>query len=165
MRRIKDGRIIPFTLVTIILLAVIVIKMNPPLRISGTSWDIYDERYRVIAIENNGFAGVSLRKVQVNGTDPKQVELGISKAHHLVLGINLDNKSYISFHPITAYKIKPELSPKEMAKKVEALEVAGESEHIFYYGIRINHSDPVRTVTIKYSYLGIPFKLTADYGK
>jgi|LFRM01.2.fsa_nt_gb hypothetical protein len=70
--------------------------------------------------------------------------------------------AHITFHSIDELKINPVLSPEEVDRKISEMQETGEHNTIFHYGLRIYHDKPIETVTIRYSYFGIPLSHTLN---
>ncbi len=124
------------------------IKMNPPLSAPGITYDIRDETKRVIQIVNDGFANCNLKSVLVNGNAAQQVELGVSRTNHMVLGAGVEEDPNITFHDIQEFQVQPKgLADKHVIK---------------HYGLRVFGKENPEYIKIKYTYLGIPYTLEVD---
>jgi len=159
MLTIKKRPLLVLALVALLLVAAAAgyVYRNPPLSTPGWSISNIDEGAVVVHLVNNGFFNISLKEVVINGHEsPTRVELGTSTSGLMVMG-GPDEHPDITFHGISEVKIQPELTGNKMDKAIQAL-LAGERGHIFHYGIVINHASTVKTVTIKYSYLGMNFE-------
>jgi hypothetical protein len=134
-------------------------KANPPLYSSGWSTNNYpDKQGVIIEISNKGFAGLKIEKVYINGNEtPEAAELGISKTDALVqMFSQCENNSLgISYHKLNEYKIMPD-SMLEQNRNTPG----NDKELVKHYGIYVqNFGRPIESISIKYSYLGIPFTL------
>ncbi|MBP3966535.1 hypothetical protein [Paenibacillus lignilyticus] len=155
-RSIKVG----VCLIILILIGLyILVKSNPPLVSNGLTSNPNDNTYGIVEVQNVGFVDIVLKQVLVNESEePKKVDLGVSRSNHLVLGGELDSDPNITFHAINELKIKPALSPAELKKLV----ANNDREVIRNYGIRIQHDNPIRQITVKYNYFMIPFTFRKD---
>ncbi len=154
-KKIIQGGICLFALFLILL---IFVKFNPPLVSNALTWNPNDNTFVLIEVQNFGFLDVEVKQVLVNDNEiPKKVELGISRSNHLVTGGELENNPDITFHTIDDQKIHPQLSDKEQK------ELNNNSEKIRHYGIRIEHTKPIKQITVKYSYLLIPFTMKKEF--
>jgi hypothetical protein len=138
-----------------LVVAIVFVLNNPPLGSYGHSVSNTNNS-ATIELHNTGFANVKIKEVLVNGSlKPEEVELGVSRTGNMIVGGNLEEDPYISFHDITSLPIKQELS----AERMNELFSTNDRSTIIHYGIRLWHNDPIDNVTIKYSYLGIPMSL------
>lgn len=101
-----------------------------------------------------------LREVLVNGKErPLDVELGVSRFTN-VKGFGHDTPE-VTFHSIRAYKINS--MPIEKRRKIyNEIRESGKRDKILHYGLMINHNKPIESITLKYSYFGIPMQITQD---
>jgi hypothetical protein len=77
----------------------------------------------------------------------------------MVSGTILD-EDQITFHNINEFSVKPRLTPEEITRIKE--EEKGDKQTIIHYGLRITGNEPPEKITIKYTYLGIPFSIEVD---
>jgi hypothetical protein len=153
---VKKKKIGYIIFLSIIILAYVYLTLNSPLVSNGTMGNQNDKSIKLIELENFGFADIVIKDVLVNETEPpKTVELGISRSNHMV---TIANDPEITFHSINKYKIKPRLSGEEMQR----LDDENDNETIRHYGLKISLDKPIESVTVKYTYLLIPFTLHKD---
>ena len=131
-RSIQFGIIL---LILILIGLVMFVKSNPPLVSSGLTSNPNDKTFGIIEVQNIGFIDIGLKQVLVNEIEePKQVELGVSRSNHLVLGGELDSDPNITFHAINEHKIHPALPPTEQKKIDDNID----RETIRNYGFEFN---------------------------
>lgn len=158
---LKKHKTISYGLILLILCAFISIAYimhKPPLRIEGIRQDNTQLEKKSLSIRNDGIFPLSLSEVLVNGEEqPINVELGVSRFTN-VQGFGHDTPD-VSFHDLKAYKVNPMPIEKEM-QIYEEIKETGERDRILHYGLMIYHDKPIESVTIEYSYLGIPLYIT-----
>lgn len=137
----------------------IYLKSNPPLTVTGKTYYTYEETKRIVSIENNGFTDIKLKNVLVNGKKAKNVELGVSRTLQMVGGTIRDGEQ-ITFHNINEFAVKPRLQDEEITRIIE--DEKGDRQTIIHYGVRVTGNEPPEKITIKYTYLGIPYSLEVD---
>jgi hypothetical protein len=157
-----------FILIIAILLvgSLLYLKINPPLDIRGVSanakqvgnnTNIEENQFVIVANpENKGFANIRIKDVFVNSSEkPNRLELGIGRSNYMVLVSEVfgDSNEGISFHKIDEYPIKP-------LATTQSEEV--DSNTIKHYGIVVFHDEKINNLTVKYSFLGIPFEKELD---
>jgi len=165
----KHWRIVIVVAVVLLIVSastVLYIVKNPPLYVRAITYNLEEDRYRVVdgyrilEVVNEGLVGISIKEVLVNGYEkPERVELGVSRSLHMVDG---SDDPDITYHDLNAFLIKPEPSLEERDKIQSQQQQSGKKEHIFHYGVRVYPIKPLETITIKYSYLGIPLSITRD---
>ncbi|AYC30330.1 hypothetical protein [Paenisporosarcina cavernae] len=138
--------------------SIIYLKANPPLEANGISFYPDDKTKRVIEITNFGLANINLENVLVNGNNSENVELGISRTNHMVVGAGLDKDPYITFHKINELEIHPALPLDELNE----LNEMDDRRIIKHYGLRTFGNEVPEKITIKYTYLFIPYSLDVD---
>lgn len=141
------------------LVGFIYLKANPPLAVPGITFYTYEETKRIVSIENNGFTSIKLKNVLVNGKKAKNVELGVSRTLQMVSGTIRDGEQ-ITFHNINEFDVKPRLRDEEITRIIE--EEKGDRQTIIHYGLRVTGNEPPEKITIKYTYLGIPYSIEVD---
>lgn len=152
-RKLKNSLLILFILLLLfIVTAATTFRINPPLSITGITYDESNDRYRVLSIVNNGIGKITLKQIFINENEsPVTAQLGISRSRHLVLGADIENDPMITFYDIDKIKIEPYLLTEKKA-----------IVQPFHYGIIIRHDKPIKSVTVKYLYFGFPLAITSD---
>ncbi|MDW7652406.1 MAG: hypothetical protein SCK29_13255 [Bacillota bacterium] len=150
--------IIVVVLIAVLSLIISLVQMNPPLEYRG---GIRRNQNREIELDfiNTGKGSISLRNVLVNGTNASQVELKLKRTPSSTLPTNAND---YSVHEIGEYKIKPLPSENETKRAWKEMNESGETNVIFGYTVRIINDRPVESVTIQYSYYGLPFQHTIE---
>ncbi|WLD94490.1 hypothetical protein [Alkalihalobacillus sp. AL-G] len=148
----KNKTVIIITFIVIVVLGfTMFLKMNPPLHSSGQSLNKELNPFTFVAeIDNKGFADIKLKEILVNSNENAyKVELGISRSNGLITISEVrDTSEGISFHEISDYPIK---TPPES-------KYVGDFDTIRHYAIVVYYNEGVKDITVKYSYLGIPFE-------
>ena len=147
-------------LVVIIVGIYFLLKLNPPLEV-GTLASSGDSKSVVVGIGNRGFQEVKILDVLVNNNDiPAETKIQVSNAlQGFVITDNYNNeeaKEY-RFMNVNDVTIKAGTSSSSNFEKLDD-GTASEKDEI--YGVSVFFDKEINAVTIKYSYLGIPFKET-----
>lgn len=129
--------------------AIITIKSNPPLAINSYKSFHDNANVRLIEIENKGIRELQLQNIVVNDEMSENAELMISMAQKFESFVPSDPN--ITYHGIKQLKLFPSryIDRKAVSKLPQ------------YYGLKINGED-IQKITIHYTYLKIPFTLTAE---
>lgn len=77
----------------------------------------------------------------------------------MVAGAILE-EDHITFHNIKEFDVEPRLTPEEITRIIE--EEKGDRQTIIHYGLRVFGNEIPEKITIKYTYLGIPYSLEVD---
>lgn len=154
----KKYLLLVIIIVTLLGSLILYLKTHPPLSTNGITYYPEDDTKRVVEIENSGLVNIKLNTVLINGKDEGKVELGVSRSNHMVMGSGLDEDPNITFHAIDEFPIKPQSKSKGIAEKINQVDL----QSIKLYGIRIFGQEEPKVVTIKYTYLGIPFSIEVD---
>lgn len=93
----------------------------------------------------------------VNGKKAENVELGVSRTGQMVWG-TISDEDQITFHNISEFDVKPKLTPEEKTRIIEK----NDRQTIIHYGLRVTGNEPPEVITIKYTYLGIPYSLDVE---
>jgi hypothetical protein len=149
------------SLCTILIAIRFYLDKNPPLKSSGLTQSNASNEI-ILEMNNVGIANIQLSKVLINGKElPHKLELGVSRTSHMVLGGGLDEDPNISFHPITELPIEKELTPESKRELIGS----GDKSAIFHYGLRLNHNEPIKNITIHYQYVGLNLSIERDIMK
>ena len=154
----KTSLIIGFLSVFLVLSIFMYITVNPPLSANGVSSFSDDKMKIVVEIVNSGFSNIKIKSVLVNGNNAQNIELGVSRTNHLVIGGGLEEDRYITFHNINELEVQPELPIEELKR----LNEKRDTQIIKHHGLRVIGKEIPEKIMIKYTYLGIPFSLEVD---
>ncbi|MFF2091406.1 hypothetical protein [Paenibacillus sp. NPDC058174] len=126
-----------------------------PLKADGIT-TIAESETLIIGLVNNGFWGIKLTDVAVNGkrVPAQDVQLIVSYTQHLVAGSGLEEDPNIKFVAVDAMKIGPKLDAEEVQK------YKGRTDTPINYGVRIISDEKIEQITIRYNYMGLPFTKT-----
>jgi hypothetical protein len=134
---------------------VLYLKLNPPLTSEGYGWSVEKPGIVTVELQNEGFHGVKLTEILVNGGEvPDKVELGVSRSNAVIGQFAVEDEiEGISFHNIHEYDIEPKLSREEVIQ-LEELDIRSTIRH---YGLALEHCKKIDSVSVKYTYFGFPF--------
>lgn len=152
---------ISVSILTVIIACIyLFLRFNPPLE-TGTLASSGDSKSVVVGVGNKGFQNVKILDVLVNNNDnPVETKIQVSNAlQGFVVTDNYNNeeaKEY-RFMNVNDVTIKAGTSP---SSNLEKLDDGTASEKDEIYGVSVFFDKEINAITIKYSYLGIPFKET-----
>ncbi|MFJ7734021.1 hypothetical protein ACIQXF_19355 [Lysinibacillus sp. NPDC097231] len=130
---------------------IIYLKSNPPLVVNSYTSPKGDSTIRMIEIENKGLREIQLQQILINDKVPENVELVVSKSEPFEAETKLAGNPNITFHKLRQVNIFP-------SQYIDRQAIGKQPQH---FAIKARASD-MKTITIKYDYLKIPFTLTAE---
>ncbi|MGE7951224.1 hypothetical protein [Lysinibacillus xylanilyticus] len=130
---------------------IIYLKSNPPLVMNSYTNPTDDSTIRIVEIENKGLHEIQLQQILVNDKMPENVELVVSKSERFEAETKLEGNPNISYHKLRQINIFP-------SKYIDREAVEKQPQH---YAIKVEAPN-IKTITIKYNYLKLPFTLTAE---
>ncbi|WP_079478834.1 hypothetical protein [Halobacillus salinus] len=146
----------PFMKITLTVAAVAFIfysylSINKPLESNSRTFNGESPTIMVATIENEGFAGFTIRDVTVNGgVIPKEVRLVTSTTNIIPSVADWEDRPKVTqgiqFQDIQAHNIPP--TSDDSGK---------------YYGIGIENDQPIKTIDITYTYFGFPFEKVIEH--
>ncbi|TGB03483.1 hypothetical protein [Halobacillus salinus] len=146
----------PFMKITLTVAAVAFIfysylSINKPLESHSRIFNGENPTIMIATIENEGFAGFTIRDVTVNGGEiPKEVRLVTSTTKGMPRPADWDERAQGSqdyqFQDTQAQTIPPT-----------------DEESGTYYGIGIENDQPIKTIDITYTYFGFPFEKVIEH--
>jgi len=130
---------------------IIYLKCNPPLVMNSYTNPTNDSTIRIVEIENKGLHEIQLQQILVNDKLPENVELVVSKSEPFEAETKLEDNPNITYHKLRQINIFP-------SKYIDREAVGKQPQH---YAVKVEAPN-IKTITIKYNYLKIPFTLTAE---
>lgn len=130
---------------------VIYLKSHPPLVVNGYTNTDGNPNIRLIEIENKGIKELHLQTILVDEQLPESAALIVSKSEPFEVGTKIDNNPNITAHKLTQVRIYP-------SQYIDRKAIGQQPQH---YAIQV-HATKFQKVKIQYSYLKIPFTLTAE---
>ncbi|WP_375200652.1 hypothetical protein [Bacillus sp. RS11] len=130
---------------------IIYLKSNPPLVMNSYTNPTDDSTIRIVEIENKGLHEIQLQQILVNDKMPENVELVVSKSEPFEAETKLEDNPNITCHKLRQINIFP-------SKYIDREAVGKQPQH---YAVKVEAPN-IKTITIKYNYLKIPFTLTAE---
>lgn len=130
---------------------IIYLKSNPPLVMNSYTNPTDDSTIRIVEIENKGLHEIQLQQILVNDKMPENVELVVSKSEPFEAETKLEGNPNISYHKLRQINIFP-------SKYIDREAVGKQPQH---YAVKVEAPN-IKTITIKYNYLKLPFTLTAE---
>lgn len=139
------------------------IILNPPLA-QGAVYFTPDEKTVLLSIGNRAFGEITIKDVAVNGDEkPLHTVMQLSNALNgfiLVPGFEQKGNSAISeLMSINEVAIPPRSDPKETYEKMDKGLATAEDK---IFGVGAVHEQEIREITIRYNYLGLPFRKTVN---
>lgn len=130
---------------------IIYLKSNPPLAMNSYTNSTGDSTIRIVEIENKGLRDIKLQQILVNDKVPENVELVVSKSEQFEAETKLVGNPNITYHKLRQVNIFPSqyIDRKAIGKQPQ------------YYAVKVEAPN-IKTITIKYDYLKMPFTLTAE---
>ncbi|MGE7944052.1 hypothetical protein ACQKNB_18405 [Lysinibacillus xylanilyticus] len=129
---------------------IIYLKSNPPL-VMNSYTSPNDSTIRIVEIENKGLNEIQLQQILVNDKLPENVELVVSKSEPFEAETKLEDNPNITYHKLRQINIFP-------SKYIDREAVGKQPQH---YAVKVEAPN-IKTITIKYNYLKLPFTLTAE---
>lgn len=127
---------------------IIYVKSNPPLAISAYTSLKDNPTVKIIELENKGLQEIQLQQVLINDKIPEKLELVVSKS--APFDAEMENDPNITFYKLGQITIFP-------SQFIDRQAIGKQPQH---YAVRMEAAD-MKTITIKYTYLKIPFTLKA----
>lgn len=130
---------------------IIYLKSNPPLAMNSYTNSTGDSTIRIVEIENKGLRDIKLQQILVNDKVPENVELVVSKSEQFEAETKLVGNPNITYHKLRQVNVFPSqyIDRKAIGKQPQ------------YYAVKVEAPN-IKTITIKYDYLKMPFTLTAE---
>ncbi|MFF2176414.1 hypothetical protein ACFVT8_08145 [Lysinibacillus sp. NPDC058147] len=130
---------------------IIYLKSNPPLVMNSYTNSTGDSTIRIVEIENKGLRDIKLQQILVNDKVPENVELVMSKSEPFEAETKLVGNPNITYHKLRQVNVFPSqyIDRKAIGKQPQ------------YYAVKVEAPN-IKTITIKYDYLKMPFTLTAE---
>ncbi|MDM5248182.1 MULTISPECIES: hypothetical protein [unclassified Lysinibacillus] len=129
----------------------IYLKSNPPLVMNGFTNLTDDSTTKIVEIENKGLQEIELQQILVNDKLPENAELVVSKSEPFEAETKLEDNPNITYHKLRQVNIFP-------SQYIDRKAVGKQPQH---YAVKVEAPD-IKTITIKYNYLKLPFTLTAE---
>lgn len=131
------------------------VQYSNPIQIDGGSWTTEGKKEIVYQFYNKGLTSITIKEVTVNnGKKPIALALGISYSGRLVQPVTGDPRlddPRTKFMKIDAVPIYPRLNPNEINAAIHR------KDNIpIYYGIKMAYKEPIESITVKYTYFGLP---------
>lgn len=130
---------------------IIYLKSNPPLVMNSYTSPTNDSTIRIVEIENKGLHEIQLQQILVNDKLPENVELVVSKSEPFEAETKLEDNPNITYYKLRQINIFP-------SKYIDREAVGKQPQH---FAVKVEAPN-IKTITIKYNYLKIPFSLTAE---
>ncbi|GGI11657.1 hypothetical protein [Gottfriedia solisilvae] len=155
----KKKSIIIIVFTSFLLLAGVVfytfVQYSNPIQIDGGSWTTEGKKEIVYQFYNKGLRRITIKEVTVNhGKKPNGLALGISYGGRLVQPVTDDPDDQwgrIKFVKIDAVPVYPRLNPNEINEAIHR-----KDNTLIYYGIKMEYKEPIQSITVKYTYFGLP---------
>jgi len=130
---------------------IIYLKSNPPLVMNSYTNSTGGSTIRIVEIENKGLRDIKLQQILVNDKLPENVELVVSKSEPFEAETKLVGNPNITYHKLRQVNVFPSqyIDRKAIGKQPQ------------YYAVKVEAPN-IKTITIKYDYLKMPFTLTAE---
>ncbi|MDM5233466.1 hypothetical protein [Lysinibacillus pakistanensis] len=129
---------------------IIYVKSNPPLTISAYTSLKDNPTVKIIELENKGLQEIQLQQVLINDKIPEKIELVVSKSAPFEAEMEMENDPNITFYKLGQITIFPS----------QFIDRQGLGKQPQHYAVRMEAAD-MKTITVKYTYLKIPFTLKA----
>lgn len=130
---------------------IIYLKSNPPLVMNSYTNSTGDSTIRIVEIENKGLRDIKLQQILVNDKVLENVNLVVSKSEPFEAETKLVGNPNITYHKLRQVNVFPSqyIDRKAIGKQPQ------------YYAVKVEAPN-IKTITIKYDYLKMPFTLTAE---
>jgi len=129
---------------------IIYVKSNAPLVISAYTSLKDNPTVKIIEVENKGLQEIQLQQILINDKVPEKIELVVSKSAPFEAEMKMENDPNILFYKLRQITIFP-------SQYIDRQAIGKQPQH---YAVRVDAAN-MKTITIKYTYLKIPFTLTA----
>lgn len=126
------------------------VKSNAPLVISAYTSLKDNPTGKIIELENKGLQEIQLQQILINDKIPEKIELVVSKSAPFEAEMKMENDPNILFYKLRQINIFP-------SKYIDRQAIGKQPQH---YAVKVEGAN-MKTITIKYTYLKIPFTLTA----
>ncbi|MFJ6210282.1 hypothetical protein [Lysinibacillus sp. NPDC092081] len=130
---------------------IIYLKSNPPLVMNSYTNSTGDSTIRIVEIENKGLRDIKLQQILVNDKVPENIELVVSKSEPFEAETKLVGNPNITYHKLRQVNIFP-------SQYIDRKAIGKQPQH---YAVKVEAPN-IKTITIKYDYLKMPFTLTAE---
>jgi len=137
-----------FSILVVGAVFIIYVKSNPPLAISAYTSLKDNPTVKIIELENKGLQEIQLQQVLINDKIPEKIELVVSKS--APFEAEMENDPNITFYKLGQITIFP-------SQFIDRQAIGKQPQH---YAVRMEAAD-MKMITIKYTYLKIPFTLKA----
>ncbi|MGE7114576.1 hypothetical protein [Lysinibacillus sp. NPDC047702] len=129
---------------------IIYVKSNAPLVISAYTSLKDNPTVKIIEVENKGLQEIQLQQILINDKVPEKIELVVSKSAPFEAEMKMENDPNLIFYKLRQITIFP-------SQYIDRQAIGKQPQH---YAVRVDAAN-MKTITIKYTYLKIPFTLTA----